>query len=573
MGARIFLLLAVLMLSACVGHESEFARSLAVRTLAELVLMNGKIVSVDKNSSIHEAVAISGGRFVALGTDGEIRRWTGPRTRVINLGGRTVIPGLIDSHIHATLAGLTWDSELHWEFTRSLSDALGQIAAAAEAKPAGSWIVVAAGWVPAQFSERRLPTRAELDAAAPDHPVYVQYLRDSALLNGAALAAVGIGRDTPDPPGGRFERHPSTKEPTGLLQGPAAWKYAYNKIPRPKFEEIAQSIRNCFRELNRLGITSVGDLHTGAVTFAHRRLLMDMARRGELTLRVNYYISPNEQDDELEQLQRAAAEVKQLGRSDLFRFAGFGETLIRGSSDGDALSKPDGAELATGTRERLRRLLLFAAQQGYNIHLHATHDRTARQLLDIVEKVQSEAPFRRQRIVIAHLEDAAPDTIARIGRLGGGISVQDRLLLTGERNLQVWGAAKLRTAPPLRTMIDARVPVGAGTDAFRSGNYSPMLSLWWLVTGKTIAGSPLREAGQNVSREEALRMYTIGSAWLAFEEDRKGSIELGKFADLAVLSADYLTVPEDQIRSLESLLTIVGGRIVHRTGPFAHLRN
>jgi predicted amidohydrolase YtcJ len=412
-----------------------------------------------------------------------------------------------------------------------------------------------------------------LDAAAPDHPVYVQYLRQGALLNGAALAAVGIRRHTADPRGGRFDRDPTTKEPTGLLQGVSAWKYVYDKIPHPGFEEIPQSIRNCFRELNRLGITSVADLQTDGVTFAHRRLLMNMARSGELTLRINYYISPNEQDDELQQLQRAAAEVKHLGRNDLFRFAGFGETLIRGTGDGDVLSNADGAAIDSGAREKFRRLVQFVVREGYHLHLHATHDKTARQLLDIIEEVQSEAPLRRQRIVTAHLEDAEPETIARIGRLGGGISVQSRLLLTGDRNLQPWGAAKTRKAPPLRTMISARLPVGAGSDGFRAGNYSPMLSLWWLVTGKSISTTPLRGPSQNVSREEALRMYTIEGARLVSEEDRKGSIEVGKFADLAVLSADYLTVPEDEIRSLTSLLTLVGGKIVHRAGPFAHLRN
>jgi predicted amidohydrolase YtcJ len=568
----VLLALGLFLLSSCVGHESEFARSLAVKVPADLVLTNGKILTVDKSFSIQEAVAISAGRFVAVGSDGELRRWTGPRTRVINLRGRTVIPGLIDSHLHATVAGLSWDSELHWELTRSLADGLGQIAAATKTRPAGTWIVVGGGWVPTQFAERRFPTRADLDAVAPMHPVYIQYLRQGALLNTAALAVVGINRHTPDPPGGRFERDPSTGEPTGLVQGVSAWEYAYSKIPRPALDQIRQSFRNCFRELNRLGITSVLDLQTTGVTFAHRRLLSDMARNGELTLRLNYYIAPNEPGDELEQLRRAAAEVKQLVNNEFFRFGGFGETLIRGTGDGDVLSNPNGIVLDSSAKEKFREVARFLAQGGYSFHLHTTQDNTARQLLDILEQVDHEAPFARQRIAFAHLEDATPETIARILKLGAGISVQDRLLLTGERNLQLWGAAKARNAPPLRTMLDAHVPLGAGTDGFRSGNYSPMYSLWWLVTGKTIAGTPLRNRSQNVNREEALRMYTMGSAWFTFEEDRKGSIEVGKFADLAVLNADYLTVPEDEIRSLDSVLTIVGGHVVYAAGPFAQMQ-
>lgn len=566
-------LFCLLLLGSCVGHESEFTRSLAVVTPADLVLTNGKILTVDKNFSIQQAVAITAGRFVAVGSDGAIRRWTGPHTRVINLGGRTVIPGLIDSHIHATVAGLNWDSDLHWQLTRSLAEGLRQIAAAAKTRPAGTWIVVGGGWVPTQFVERRFPTRADLDAVAPNHPVYVQYLRQGALLNTAALAAVGINRRTPDPPGGHFERDPKTGEPTGLLHGVAAWKYAYSKIPRPDLGQMRRSLRDCFRDLNRLGITSIVDLQTTGVTFAHRRLLSDMARTGELTLRINYYIAPNEPGDELAQMRRAAAEVKELVNNEMFRFGGFGETLVRGTNDGGVISNAHGFTLGAEAKEKFRRVVRFLAQAGYNFHLHATQDHTASQLLDILEQVARDSPFARQRIAFAHLEGATAETIARILKLGGGISVQDRLLLTGESYLVLRGAAKARNAPPLRTMIDAHVRLAAGTDAFRSGNYSPMYSLWWLVTGKTIAGTPIRDHRQNVTREEALRMFTNGGAWFTFEEDRKGSIEVGKFADLAVLNADYLTVPEDQIHNLESVLTIVGGRAVYAAEPFAQLQN
>ena len=263
--------------------------------------------------------------------------------------------------------------------------------------------------------------------------------------------------------------------------------------------------------------------------------------------------------------------MKQLVNNDMFRFAGFGETLIRGTGDGDVLSNPQGITIQAVAKEKFRKLVRFFAEEGYNFHLHATHDKTARQLLDIIEEMNREVPFSRQRIVFAHLEDATPETIARIKKLGGGISVQDRMVLTGELNVELWGEPKARNAPPLRTMIDSGVPLGAGTDGFRSANYSPMLSLWWLVTGKTVAGTSIRDRSQNVSREEALRMYTIGSAWLTFDEARKGSIEVGKLADLAVLNADYLTVPEDQIPKIESLLTIVGGRVVYAAGPFAQL--
>jgi predicted amidohydrolase YtcJ len=369
----------------------------------------------------------------------------------------------------------------------------------------------------------------------------VQYLRQGALLNSVALKAAGIESKTADPPGGKFERDPSG-ELTGWLQGVGGWEYAYQKIPRLSLDHTRQSLIDCFRELNRLGVTSIGDFHTTGVTFVHRRILADLMRTGELTLRLHYFIAPTDNSgDELDQLKLAAAEVQQLGASEQFRFAGFGETLIRGIGDGDVLADPKGITITAEAKEKFRRMLQFFAAGGYNFHLHTTQDHTARQLLDVIESVHGATPFTRQRIAFAHLEDASAETIARIKKLGAGVAVQDRMVLTGERNVELWGAAKASNAPPLRALIDAGIPLGGGTDAFRSANYSPMLSLWWLVTGKTVAGSAIRDKSQNITREEALRLYTIGSAWFIGEERRRGSLEVDKVADLAVLNADYLT--------------------------------
>lgn len=568
---RWFCLWFLLALTACGGHEVDFARSLAVRTPADLILRNGKVVTVDRDFSIKQALAIRDGRIVTVGGERDVRVLVGPATRVIDLEGRTVIPGLIDSHIHATLAGLNWDAELHWQMTRTLADGLRQIAAAARVRPAGSWIVVGGGWVPTQFAERRFPTRADLDAIAPQHPVYIQYLREGALLNSAALQAIGITAATPDPVGGKFERNPNSGELTGWLQGAPAWEYAYNKIPTLSLDRIRQSLRNCFRELNRLGLTSVSDLQTGAVTFAHRRVLADMARTGELTVRVNFYVTPGDSGDELEQIKLATGEIAHLAHSDLLRFAGFGPISLRGVGEDYDPADSKRVALSAEAKEKFRSLTHFFAAGGHGFYLNAGQDSTARQLLDVLEEVHAATPFQRQRIGFAELEDVSADTIARIKKLGGGISVQSRLALTGERSVELWGLEKARNAPPLRSMIESGIPLGAGSGAFHTASYSPMLSLWWLITGKTVAGSAIRSPSQNLTRAEALRLHTMGSAWLTFGERRKGSIEAEKLADLVVLSADYLTVPEEQIRSLESLLTIVGGRIVYASGPFAKL--
>ncbi|HWP24572.1 MAG TPA: amidohydrolase, partial [Candidatus Binatia bacterium] len=549
-------------------READFERAAAAPAPADLVLRNGKIITVDAKFSIQEAVAIRDGHFVAVGGDRDVRVLIGRGTRVIDLGGRTVIPGLIDAQVQATEAGMTWDGELHWERLRLLSDGFRQIAAAAKAKPPGTWIVVAGGWVPTQFAEKRFPSRAELDAIAPEHPVYLQYLREGALLNSAALAALGITSATPDPAGGRFERHPQTGEPSGWLQG-SAWENAYQRIPRLPLDRAGESLQSCFRELNRLAITSATDFQTGAVSFAHRRLLGEMARGGRLTVRLNFYIDVSEADDARAQAKLALEEIKRLPRNDWFRFAGFGARLAPGHSGDGFSANPKNSELSADALERLRLLVGHVAASDYSLRLWATDDAAARSLLDVLEKIHGTAPLSTKRIAFARLEDPSSETVARIKKLGGGIVVQDRLALTGERSAELWGLEKARGTPPLRTLLQSGIPVGAGSDGFRASSYSPMLGLWWLVTGKTVAGSNLRNKNQSLTREEALSLYTIRNAWFSFEEDRKGSIEVGKLADLAVLSGDYLTVPEDQIRSLESLLTIVGGKIVYAAPPFA----
>lgn len=566
---RLLYLFAVLLFAACGAREIDIAD--APRGFADWLLHNGKIVTVDKDFSIQQSLAIKDGLIVGVGSNAAMRTWRGPKTREIDLGGRTVIPGLIDSHTHATLAGINWDNELHWEQLQTLADGLQQIASAAKRLPPGGWIVVGSGWVPTQFAERRFPTREELDSIAPKHPVYIQYLRQGALLNGAGLTAAGITDKTPNPPGGRFEKD-SNNRLTGWLQGVSAWEHAYGKIPKLPPDRMAQSLRNYFRELNRLGLTGVSDLHAAGVGFMHRRILSDMARGRSLTLRLNYHVAADAPGDELAQRRATLEEIRGFERNELLRFGGFAATLARAIGDSDVLSPLTETALDDNAKANFRELLRFFAQSDSAFRLQVTQDRMARQLLDVIEQVHRETPFKQQRIVFAHLEDAAAETIERIKQLGGAIAVQNRLALTGERNVEIWGEQKARNAPPLRTMIQSGVPLGAGSDAMRSANHSPMLSLWWLVTGRTVTGTRLRDPQQNASRAEALRMYTIGSAWLIADEKRRGSIEAGKLADLAVLNADYMTVPEEQIRYLEALLTMVGGRIVYAARPFAQLQ-
>jgi predicted amidohydrolase YtcJ len=564
----IFLLLAVIACGS--GAEVDFARSLAVKAPADLVLRGGKIITLDGNFSIREAVAIRDRHFIAVGTDREMRPLIGRQTRVIELAGRTVIPGLIDGHIFATLAGLSWDAEIHWERAHSLAEAINQVAAATKTKPAGNWIVVAGGWAPTQFVERRFPSRAELDQVAPDHPVYLQYLREGALLNSAALRATGIESATADPPGGKFERNPKTGELTGWLKGVAAWKYVYDQIPRLSLDQMRQSLRNCFYELSRLAVTSISDFQTPDVSFAHRRLLSDMVRTGELPVRINFYLVP-ESSVELDYFKSAMDEIKGLLQNDSFRFAGFEGSALFPSDGHDRPALSDPSLITREREESFRKTARFLLESKYHFQVDVSGDEAADSWLDVLEQINGSTPLAQRRIGFAGMETATPETLARIKKLAGGIIVDDGLVLTGERSTEQLGLDKARRALPLRTVVDSGIPLGAGTNAFQSGKFSPMLSLYWLITGKTVAGSPLRAPSANLTRSEALRAHTIGNAWFTFEEGRKGSIEVGKLADLAVLSGDYLTIAEDQIPTLESILTIVGGQVMYAAGPYRGL--
>ncbi|HEX5606332.1 MAG TPA: amidohydrolase family protein, partial [Candidatus Binatia bacterium] len=388
-----------------------------------------------------------------------------------------------------------------------------------------------------------------------------------ALLNSAALRAARLQPGTADPPGGKFERNSTTGELTGWVKGVPAWKYVYDQIPRLSFDQMRQSLKNCFFELSRLGVTSITDFETPEVNFAHRRLLSDMARTGELPVRINFYLVP-ESSVELDYFKSAMDEIKGLMQNDIFRFAGFEGSALFPSDGHDRPALSDRSLITREREESFRKTASFLLESKYHFQVDVGGDDAADRWLDVLEQINASTPLTQRRIGFAGLETATPETLARIKKLAGGIIVDDRLVLTGESYAEQWGRDKARRAPPLRTIVDSGMPLGAGTSGFQSSAFSPILSLWWLITGKTVAGSPLRAPSANLTRSEALRAHTIGNAWFTFEEGRKGSIEVGKLADLAVLSGDYLTIAEDQIPTLESILTIVGGQVMYAAGPY-----
>jgi len=528
---------------------------------ADIILVHGKILTLDDHFSVREALAVSEGRIAALGRSIDIMRLAGRKTRVVDLRGRTVIPGLIDSHIHAIRAALSYSVEVSWIGASSLEEALGRVRDAARAAKPGDWLIVAGGWTPEQFREKRRPTRAELAAAAGDHPAYVQLFYGWALMTPAAFKALNIAADSDLPPRGALERD-AAGNPTGGITGDTATITAlFARLPSPPFEQRVEGTRKFFRELNRLALTGVID--PGGFGMAPRdyQALLKLWRDRALTLRVAYTVFAQKRGSELEDY-RALTQLLPMGfGDDMLRFNGIGENVAWGMYNNDNPGETEKAQFYEIAR--------WAAARRMSLNIHWHNDRSVGQLLDIFERVNREVPIADLRWAVAHLNDASAPTLERMKALGVGWAMQDALYFEGERFQKEKGAEAAHRAPPLKTALRIGVKIGAGTDAHRVASYNPFVALRWMLDGKTVGGTALRGPEETPTREEALQMYTTGSAWFAHDEDRRGSLEAGKLADLAVLSKDYMKAPIEEIGAIESLLTMLGGRIVYATGPYA----
>ena len=529
---------------------------------ADSILLNGKIISGDARFSTFSALAVRDGKLVALGGDAEIRKLTGNDTHVIDVGGRTVIPGLIDSHMHAIRAALSFATEVNWIGAPSLKEALGRITAASQAMKPGSWLIVAGGWNVDQFQEKRRPTQAELIAAAPSNPVYVQLAYGWVMMTPAAYQALHIANESELPNNGKFEKNAAGK-PTGAVTGvQSAISALFDKLPKPTFEQQVDGTRKFFRELNRLAITGVIDPMGNNMSPREYEALFKVWRDRQLTLRVAYSLSPWAG---FKELQNAIQMLPMGFGDDMLHFNGLGESNTAGMYNND---HPTEAE-----KQEYYEIVKWAAQHGLTVTQHWSRDTSAGELLSIFERVNKDVAIAPLRWSIAHLNDASVESLRRMKALGVGWTVQDAMYFSGEQFRRQEGEAAARRAPPVETARELGVVVGAGTDAHRVASYNPFTALEWFLDGKTVGGVLLRGPEETPSRENALRLYTSGSAWFSQDEDKRGSLELGKLADLAVLSKDYMTVPVGQVGGIESLLTMVGGKIVYAAGPFAGLES
>ncbi len=543
----------------------------ATDTHPDLILCNGRITTLDRSNPIATAVAIANGRFVAVGSDAEVMSLAGGATEVIDLKGHAMLPGLMDNHTHVIRGGLNYNMELRWDGVRSLAVAMEMLKQQVAITPAPQWVRVVGGFTEHQFEEKRLPTLDELNAVAPDTPVFILHLYDRALLNAAALRVVGYTKDTPEPPGGTIMRD-AAGNPTGLLLANPNASILYATLakgPKLPLEYQYNSTRHFMRELNRLGVTSVIDAGGGFQNYPDDyEVIRKLDEAGEMTVRIAYNLFTQKPKAEKDDFVNWTRTVKYHDGNDYFRHNGAGEMLVFSAADFEdfRVARP---ELPAEMEDELEGVVRVLAQNRWPWRLHATYDETISRALDVFERVNKDIPLEGIRWFFDHAETISERSMDRIAALGGGVAVQHRMAYQGEYFVERYGAKAAEATPPVARMLEKGLKVSAGTDATRVASYNPWVSLAWLVTGKTISGLRMYPQRNLLDRETALRMWTEYVTWFSNEDGNKGRIAVGQLADLVVPDRDFFACAEQDIVDTTSLLTVVGGRIVWGAGPFS----
>lgn len=537
----------------------------------ELILYRGRFTTLDRARPSATAVAIKDGRFLQVGSDEEIVPLAGAHTRRIDLQGRCVLPGLIDNHLHLIRGGLNYNLELRWDGVRSLADAMDMLRRQVAITPAPQWVRVVGGFSEHQFAEKRLPSIAELNAVAPDTPVFLLHLYDRALLNGAALRAVGYGKDTPAPPGGEIVRD-ADGNPSGLLLAKPNASILYATLakgPKLPYDYQLNSTRQFMRELNRLGVTGAIDAGGGFQNYPDDyKVIQELADAGQLTIRLAYNLFTQKPQQEKEDFLHWTASSRYQQGDDYFRHNGAGEMLVFSAADFEDFRQPR-PDMPPQMENELEDVVRILAQNRWPWRLHATYEETISRALDVFERVDREIPLQGLHWFFDHAETISEHSIDRIAALGGGIAVQHRMAYQGEYFVERYGMGAAQATPPVKRMLEKGVKVSAGTDATRVASYNPWVSLAWLVTGRTVGGLRLYPQRNCLDRETALRMWTEHVTWFSNEEGKKGRIQAGQFADLVVPDRDYFGCAESDIADTTALLTMVGGKVVWASGAFA----
>ncbi len=564
------------LMTACQHHKKPETAQ------ADLIITNAQVAVMDDERTVASAIAIKNGKVLKTGSNEDVLQHQASHTQTIDANGRTLIPGLNDSHLHLTRGGRFFNAELRWDGVKSLKTALAMLKEQAERTPEGQWVRVIGGWSPFQFEEKRFPTAEEINEATGDVPTFVLYLYSRGWLNQAGLNTLGIDEHTLAPAGSSFEKGPDGRL-TGVLLAEPNPTILYARIGSlPPLSEAAMinGTLQFYRELNQFGITSGIDAGGGGHKFPNDYIGTEqLASAGQMPLRLSYYLFPQNKGDEYTEFQQWMNDHKLGHNGEIhldhgYELEGGGEFLAWSVGDFENfLAEQPHLEDRPTWRQDLTRILHLHAANQWPFRIHATYGETIEHILDVIETVDQETQgqLTANRWLIDHAETIKENEIKRIKALNGGIAVQARLAYAGEFFVERYGIEKAKQAPPIKKMIDLGVPVGAGTDGTRVASYNPWVAIHWLITGKTVGDFLMADESNQLSRHEAVHLYTQGSAWISREETVKGTLEDGMYADFTLLTADYFTIPEDDIRELTSVLTVVDGQVVYAAEEFKSL--
>jgi predicted amidohydrolase YtcJ len=550
---------------------------------ADLIVHNAQIFTGNRAQPAASALAVKNGRIYSVGTDAEVLSFKSANTRVIDSGGRRLIPGIIDAHTHVLNEG-GYNYTLRWDGVPTLRRALAMLSEQAKRTPEGHWVKVVGGWSPYQFEENRFPTMDELRRAVPNRPLFVQYAYNRAFMNQQAMDALGVGTDKfPQVPGTVLEKNEQGRY-TGVVHGNTFMFIAIEAmVPQLSFDEELSSLVQTVHSLNRFGVTSIVDAGTGFRGYPKAQRTVDrLARDNRLNIRMPFVdiqfgegAAFNMVDAQITAITKTAPISPgqnlhpQLAHGHVYQ--GAGELLSAEVHDHENFDRPAVIIEPAKMRELVERDVAKLIQRRIPFREHISYDENITPFLDALEQLNQKTPLDGLRWSLEHAETISPANIARVKALGGGIALDTKMALHGDGFIKTYGRDKALLTPRLRQLVDSGIPLAMTTDAFRAASFNPWLGISWMVSGKSVSGSEVLANDNRLSRAEALGLFTRGAAWFMNAESEMGMIAPGQLADFVLLDRDYFAVAESQIKSIASVLTVMDGRVVYGAQDYQSL--
>jgi predicted amidohydrolase YtcJ len=549
---------------------------------ADMIVFNAKITTGSQTKPEASALAVKRGKIYAVGTDVEILKLKDNSTNTIDAGGKRLIPGINDAHIHI-LNERSYNYNVRWEGVPTLKRALEMLSEQAKRTPEGQWVKVIGGWSPYQFKENRLPTIEEIRKAVPDRPAIVQYAYNRAFLNEMAMKAFGVGTDRfPALPGTVFEKDKKGNY-TGVVDG-----YTFTfisleaMVPQPSSDEQLSSIANTINSLNRFGVTSAVD---GAsligYPYGHTQI-QQLAKENRLNIRMPFI---DLQYGGASNVSLVDAEINAVTKKSPIspgenlhptmahghEYEGAGELLRVELHDHENFDRPAVVIDKEIMRRYIEEDITKLVEKGIPFRMHISYDENITSFLDALEAINQKTPLDGLRWSIEHAETISLENVARVKKLGGGIALDTKMAMHGDGFIKTYGVQKALQTPRLRELVDSGVPLVMTTDAFRVASFNPWIGISWMTTGRSVSGAEILAKNNRLTREEALRLFTVAPTWVEDQEREMGKIIPGHFADFVLLNKDYFTIPDDEIKTISSLLTVVDGRVVFGADEYSSL--